>query len=110
MWYTIALICVAVLLASVDLLSSVAIIPIPFCAISQGLYTASGMTDGYSLLPGSSSNRPRGCPVAFTGENRSREVPKLFLVKDRAGLLFFSSIVSQMKSVCQEVKESHFSV
>lgn len=78
-----------VLLASLDVLSSVPIIHTAFCAISQGVCTASGMTEDCSSLPGSSSNRARGCPVAFTGENRSREVPKLFLVKDRVGLLFF---------------------
>ncbi len=54
---------------------------------------SSGMAEDRCGIPGSSSNRQRGCWVALLGEHRSREVPKLVLVEERDKCLLFFLII-----------------
>ena len=56
---------------------------VPFGVVSQGVRAVSEVSDHRRHMPGSSSNRQRGCEVALLGEHRSREVPKLFLLEER---------------------------
>ena len=67
------------------------------------------MSDHRCRLPGSSSNRQRGCEVALLEEYRSREVPKLVLLEERAMklLLLLHSIITQLCNICQIHKKSN---
>jgi len=66
----------------------------PFGVVSQGVRAVSDKSDLRRHMPGSSSNRQRGCWVALLGEYRNREVPKLVLLEERdTCLLFFLILV-----------------
>ena len=47
--------------------------------------------------------------MALLGEHRSREVPKLFLLEERAKrlLLLLNSIITQLCNICQIHKKSN---
>jgi len=73
----------------------------------SGVRAGSGMSEHRGRLPGSSSNRQRGCSVALLGKYRRREVPKPLLLEGRAlwVLLFLICTISQLFMFVKFIKK-----
>src|SRR5437588_12612319 len=80
--------------ASVDMFTTVDIDNVSFRCGKSGVRAVFEVSDHRRHMPGSSSNRQRGCSLALLGYHRSREIPKLFLLEAREWrFLLFSFIL-----------------